>query len=88
MTRHTAKIKVMEFPRMAMAREASFSKPLSVRLYILFMNSKSLEYYDSSFVVRIRPIPAMKKIIPIIPNMRSDLISRVPPEVLTNTIAA
>ena len=33
-------IKVMELPSMAITTEASFSKPLSVCLYILFMTGK------------------------------------------------
>lgn len=43
--------------------------------------------YDSSFVVRTRPMPEMKNIIPSIPKMASALISRVPPEVFTNITA-
>jgi hypothetical protein len=50
----------MELPKTAMATETSFSKPLSVCLYKFFMNCSSDAIYDSSFVVRIRPMPAMK----------------------------
>jgi hypothetical protein len=48
----------------------------------------SIPAYASSFVVRIRLMPAMKKIKPSMPNMTSDLISRVPPALFTNIIAA
>jgi hypothetical protein len=48
----------------------------------------SFTHQDSSFVVRIRLIPAKKKMIPMIPNMINDFTSRVPPDVLTNNTAA
>jgi hypothetical protein len=44
--------------------------------------------YASSFVVRIRLMPAMKKIRPSMPKMTSDLISRSAPDLLTNITAA
>ena len=54
------------------------------------INAKTLSFtnYDSSFVVRIRPMPAMKNIIPRILYMRSNFILRVPLEVIANNTAA
>ena len=47
----------------------------------------SFTNYDSSLVGRTRLMTAAKKIIPRTPYIISAFISRVPPEVLTNTIA-
>jgi hypothetical protein len=47
-----------------------------------------ITFYASSFVVRIRLMPAMKNIRPSTPKMTRDLISWVPPEFFKYSTAA